>query len=165
MRRKLQNARLYKTALSPGLPQGSPRLDGALGPRALPPPAPLGETLFQRLKIYKHDSAQQWLKKGSVIWTATKSEQPNMPLPPPPPPPIQNRWCPHFKNWSAGPGFSRFPDSVSLKRKNEALACRTPLINAVSLVKLPVGNNNIPILNGGGLHLNNNTAFQGGPLK
>ena len=23
---------------------------------------------FQRLKIYKHDSAQQWLKKGSVIW-------------------------------------------------------------------------------------------------
>ena len=23
---------------------------------------------FQRLKIYKHDSAQQWLKRGSVIW-------------------------------------------------------------------------------------------------
>ena len=71
MRRKLQNARLYKTALSPGLPQGSPPLDGALVPRALPslggalvpralpPPAPFGEILFQRLKIYKHDSAQQ----------------------------------------------------------------------------------------------------------
>ena len=23
---------------------------------------------FQRLEIYKHDSAQQWLKKGSVTW-------------------------------------------------------------------------------------------------
>ena len=82
MRSKLQNARPYKTALSPGLPQGSPRLGRALVPRALPP---LGETLFQRLKIYKHDSAQQWLKKGSVIWTATKNEKPNLPLPSPPP--------------------------------------------------------------------------------
>ena len=24
--------------------------------------------VLQRLEIYKHDSAQQWLKKGSVIW-------------------------------------------------------------------------------------------------
>ena len=23
---------------------------------------------FQRLEIYEHDTAQQWLKKGSVIW-------------------------------------------------------------------------------------------------
>ena len=37
MRSKLQNARLYKTALSSGLPQGSLPLGGALVPRAPPP--------------------------------------------------------------------------------------------------------------------------------
>ena len=42
---------------------------------------------FRWLEIYKRGSAQQWLKKGSVIWqlqTATKREETNLILPPPP---------------------------------------------------------------------------------
>ena len=152
MRSKLQNARLYKTALSSGLPQGSLPLGGALVPRAPPlgrslsphGSPPLGGTLvpkafpawaepcFSDLKLIKMTPLNNDSRKVQLSeQPATRSEQLNLPLPPPHP--LQNMWCPHFKNCSAGLGFSRFPDSVSLKRKNEALACPTPLINAVSL--------------------------------
>ena len=44
---------------------------------------------FQRLEIYKHESAQQWIKKGSVIWQFLNSHKERTaklaPNPPPPP--------------------------------------------------------------------------------
>ena len=47
---------------------------------------------FQRREIYKHDPAQQWLKKGSVYLAVLNShKERTAQIPPPPPTP------PHFK--------------------------------------------------------------------
>ena len=133
MRRKPQNARLYKTALSPGLPQGSPRLGRSPSPQGSPPPGPSwAKPCFSGLKFINLTPLNNDSRKVQYSEQPQRVNSQICPSPSlPPAPPFQNRWCPHFKNCSAGPGFSRFPDSVSLKRKNEALACPTPLINAV----------------------------------
>ena len=56
---------------------------------------------FQRL--YKDDSAQQWLKKGSVIWLNGHKERTSKFVPPPYFKRGDQR-PPHFKNCSADPG-------------------------------------------------------------
>ena len=54
------------------------------------------KSTFQRLEIFKHDSAQQWLKKGSALQQSDSSKQPQRENSQicPSPPATSKRWSP-----------------------------------------------------------------------
>ena len=83
---------------------------------------------FQRREIYKHESAQQWPKKGLVLSDSSKQPQREnsqiCPLPSPPPPPHFKRGShrpPHFKKCSAVLGFVNNIPASKAKRKESLI--------------------------------------------